>query len=43
MSCQAMSPLNGESAFIVREEKIEEFLNYKRDKYILEKILKKAS
>lgn len=40
--CNAMSPLNNNFYFIVREDKMEEFLNHKKDTSKLDKVLNKA-
>lgn len=41
--CFAMSPLDGSSAFVVRADKVSEFMNKKKDKSKIDNILKKAS
>jgi hypothetical protein len=41
--CFAMSPLDGSSAFIVKSDKVSEFMNKKKDKTKIANILKKAS
>lgn len=41
--CFAMSPLDGSSAFVVRADKVSEFMNKKKDKSNIANIFKKAS